>query len=392
MAVGRACVALALLLGTAPAQPWRGARAVGGGGGQLLPPPPAGVFEDEATDRRPRVALCLVGLFRDHLRRVLPSMRRALLNSSEWRMDVFIETWTTLGASRAARLAARTDETGGPLNPRWLSEYPNLVSLRAVRTPRNVSWRYHGVEMPLALVRNNPLSYGSTLPNLRRMRDCAAAKAEWEEAGNFTYAAVVKARPDHVCGGKSWAALKLALRKVLAHASDPAAQPVPFFHEHAWPHIMVSDKFAVGSSSAMDFYLRAWDRLPALFGAPRLADALGKRNHLMGERLLKVHMSRAPFGHMATFCCQAPSKRKKQGRCRKDYAAGGEMAAYFASARAAADGARLDEPEDDDEDGGGADAPTADRRRRLARAGRAAPRPKAGARRQATRPEGATMK
>jgi hypothetical protein len=166
-------------------------------------------------------------------------------------------------------------------------------------------------------------------------------------------------RPDYVCGGSSWAAFKLAIRAVLRHGLAPSEQPYPFFHEHSWPHVMVSDKFAIGTSGAMDYYLSAWTRLRQLFARPRLSDAQGKRNHLVGERLMKVHMASASFDHMQTFCCQSPRKHRKQGRCRKDYAEGGVMHAYFhgsarngttaaAAAALAEDDAAAVEPFDDE--------------------------------------------
>lgn len=340
-----------LLFEACPAQPRRAKHHPG-----LARPPHTYVYEDERTDRRPRLALCIVGLFRDHQQRVLPSLRKAVMNSSEWRTDVFIETWTTLGAARTKRLAAHTDQTGGILDPRWLSEYPNLISVHAERTPRNVSRHFHGLDLPHELVHHNPLSFGSTLPNLRRMHECNEAKKAWEDANGFTYDAVMKMRPDYVCGGSTWAAVKLAIRSVLRHHREPTKQPYPFFHEHSWPHVMVSDKFAVGTSAAMDYYMGAWNNLPRLFQRPRLADSLGKRNHLVGERLMKVHMVGAPFDHMQTFCCQSPRKHKKQGRCRQDFAPGGVMYEFLHSAGGTAE-AGLNEEEEGGGDGDIGEAP-----------------------------------
>lgn len=287
------------------------------------------VYEPEEGDTRPRVALCIVGLFRDHRERVLPSLRRVLFNSTEWRLDVFIETWTTIGATRMQRLHARSDETGQILDPQWMREYPNLLSLHVERTPRNVSRHFHGIDLPPVLASHNPQSFGSTLPNLRRMYQCNEAKRAWEDANGFAYDAVIKTRPDYVCGGSRWLALLTALRLVLRHGREPAAQPYPFFHEHSWPHVMVSDKFAIGTSRAMDYYMSAWTALPRLFSSQRLSDAQGHRNHLIGERLLKVYMRAAPFDHMQTFCCQSPRKHHKLGRCKRDYAPGGVMHALF---------------------------------------------------------------
>jgi hypothetical protein len=291
--------------------------------------PPSYTFEDERRETRPRLALCIVGLFRDHRERVLPSLRTRLFNSTEWRTDVFIEAWSTLGANRVARLRSGTDQTGGPLDPQWLAEYPNLVSLKVERTPHNVSRHFHGLDLPPALVRANANSYGSTLPNLRRMQQCHAAVRAWEDSSGFRYDVIVKMRPDYVCGGSTWAALLVAVRQVLAHGRDPLAQPFPFFHEHGWPAVMVSDKFAVGTSAAMAYYLNAWNRLPRLFADPRLRDANGRANHLVGEKLMKVYMRDAPFDHMQTFCCISPRQRRKKGRCALDFKPGGVLHRYF---------------------------------------------------------------
>lgn len=364
---GRAGALLALLLLLLLARPAQPKRRRGG----LQPPvrPPSYTFEDERRERRPRLALCIVGLFRDHRERVLPSLRARLFNSTEWRTDVFIEAWSTLGANRVARLRSGTDQTGGPLDPQWLSVYPNLVSLKVERTPRNVSRHFHGFDLPAALVRANANSYGSTLPNLRRMYQCQQAVRAWEDASGFRYDVVVKMRPDYVCGGSTWAALLVAVRLVLAHGRDPTTQPHPFFHEHGWPAVMVSDKFAVGTAAAMAFYLGAWTRLPALFADPRLRDASGRANHLVGEKLMKVHMRAAPFDHMQTFCCISPRQRRKKGRCALDFKPGGLMHRYFhgphnASLHGAGApdvaGALGDDDDDAAVDDADADAPDAD--------------------------------
>lgn len=270
---------------------------------------------------KPRIAVCIVGLLRDHERRQLPSLQTAILHNTAWTADVYIETWSTVGVSRATRLRLQRAEAGRDVDTAFLNAYPNLISAHVQRMPPNVSRYFHEIALPSELMASKPRSYGSTLPNLRLMHQCNEAKKAWEDANHFRYDAVVKLRPDTVCGDSSWTSLVLTIGQVLLHQRNPAAQPFPFFHEHGWPEIMVSDKFAVGTSESMDYYMGAWKALPRLFARPRLADALGRRNSLVGERLLKVHMLDAPFPHNQTFCCSNPRVRMI-GRCRELYTRG----------------------------------------------------------------------
>ncbi|KAJ1632614.1 hypothetical protein T492DRAFT_987136 [Pavlovales sp. CCMP2436] len=168
------------------------------------------------------------------------------------------------------------------------------------------------------------------------MYQCNQAKRAWEDANSFTYDVVMKMRPDYVCGGSSWASLKIAIRNVLLHQQHPEQQPYPFFHEHSWPTVMVSDKFAVGTSRAMDYYMDLVFKGVASAGARTLffmnpppasfeiCFTMGSQDQVQG-----VHMGKATFDHMQTFCCQSPGKHRKQGRCRRDFAKGGVMERYF---------------------------------------------------------------
>lgn len=75
---------------------------------------------------------------------------------------------------------------------------------------------------------------------------------------------------------------------------------------------------AIGTSAAMDIYMRAWERLPQMFRIPQMPppttpDPSGKplkQNTMVTEQLQKVYMDcYAPFDLYPVFCC-APLQRK----------------------------------------------------------------------------------
>ena len=153
--------------------------------------------EQSGAGRPRRAAVCLCGLFRDHFHHIHPSMHEALLNLQGVEVDVFVEAW-------ADRCVSSVDQ---------LSAYPNLTSFKMEKLPTGAGWAMHGLAMPPSYreifnprpavhmavrarqetLRRNMLS---VLPSLWKMRRCSLAIEEWEMASNFTYDAIIKARPD----------------------------------------------------------------------------------------------------------------------------------------------------------------------------------------------------
>jgi hypothetical protein len=246
------------------------------------------------AEAHPRVAVCIVGLFRNHIDGVLPGLKAALLDTPQWDADVFVETWTTAGVSRHERVARGPElaKTGASLDPQWSALYgPRLRHVRYEDTPMNASRFFHGVEMPAALVVSAREHYSSTLPNLRKTYQCVQAVRGWEMNNGFRYDAVVKLRPDGACADPRWSPLRRAIRRIFAHGRNASAQPQPFFHGNPWPSIMVSDQTAVGTSDAMTVFADAWLRLPDLFAIPCLPQAAPGCNYqLTDEKLMKVYM------------------------------------------------------------------------------------------------------
>lgn len=284
------------------------------------------------AEAKPLIAVCIVGLFRNHIADFLPNFRTHVLNNSAWDADIFVETWTRVGVSRRERLRLRADDTGAELRADFHALYgPRLRHVRVEQMPPNVSRAFHGVELPYKLFENNPKHYGSTLPNTRKVWQCYRAKRSAEAAMGRRYDAVAKVRPDFGCAHPTYPTFVRAIRRVLEHGRDPAAQPRPFFHSSAWPAAMVSDQSAVGTSAAMDVYMAAWEKLGALWRMRCMPQVLPPacNFHMVDEKLLKVYMMcYAPFDHTPHYCC-SPLQRvqyveKGTRGCERQRSPGGE--------------------------------------------------------------------
>ena len=233
-----------------------------------------------------RVAVCLFGQTRDHFaggeRSVHAQMRSTILNATALGVpvDVFVDTWAETWGR---------DERGGRVDINWHAEFGKpLVALTVERTPPDASLLLNGLRLPTHVVREAPLYYSGTLPLLWKLRGCAAAIGRWENASGFEYAAVLSARMD----AKFWTEvvaqrLVETTRAILAGAAGPSS----LFFVNTGSLILsrqLGDKYAVGTSAAMRYYLDAWSRAEALWRAAPGAP-------LVGERLMHAHIADAPF-------------------------------------------------------------------------------------------------
>ena len=264
-------------------------------------------------------AVCLCGQFRDHFAKVYDSMNSALLRLDGIEVDVFVETWL--------------DECTRGVE--WLAAYPNLTSLSMERLTPNAGWNLHGVSMPSDfdekfrqhdLVRKHMLS---TLPHLWMMRRCSEAVERWERSNNMTYDAIVKARPDsafwHAPRGV-FSSLP-ALTRHVVHGDCPDDCLYHFLDQTASSYL-VSDKYAVGTSRAMHWYLRGWDTLAHIVATEP------ERCPPSTERLLPMHLQRARANGVNITMKRIPIEGRLQARA----AAGSTLwrASQFAPLHAAA--------------------------------------------------------
>lgn len=240
----------------------------------------------------------LCGQFRDHTRAVFPSLNSSILSNPNISVDVFIDTWDEVGQSQHHMALDAHDmalEAHEPLDYRWMSMYPTLAWLRVERLPANASHFLHGLEMPTRIAKASPNHHRGTLPNLWKMQGCADAIRDWEAARGRPYEAVMKMRPD----GKFWSGSELdALMRAL-HMTTDGVGTMRLYHSATAinPLIQVSDKYAVGTSVAMRYYLSAWHHAGPIWDGwcTNLRLEPPSNSVPVGERLMLMHMRNASF-------------------------------------------------------------------------------------------------
>jgi hypothetical protein len=243
------------------------------------------------------VALCLCGQFRDHSHAVFPSLNRTLLSLPNLSVSVFVDTWDKLGESRCHGRRCKSPPPHGaqlPIDYRWMSMFRTLAWLRVERLPANASLSLHGLEMPGAVALAEPNHYQGTLPNLWKMQGCADAIRESEAERDRAYQAVVKMRPD----GKFFNANELAsLMRSLHTVIAGGAGTAQLYHSKTAINItiQVSDKYAVGTSSAMQYYLSAWGQARPIWEEWMRQGSIRGDMVPVGERLMQAHMRNASF-------------------------------------------------------------------------------------------------
>ena len=226
-----------------------------------------------------RVALCLCGQLRGHVRDGYAAFiaRRVV---PRWQVDVFVDssTSTTLSSSPhelrnltaqlnwqapgAANITALEENVAGLVHAYGAS----LASLRIDRTPLNESRTLDGVTMPEPVLLHQPTNYRSTLPMLHHMERCNNARREFERSHGFVFDAVIMSRPDKYvwdnCEGRGDVS-----KSFVEAVEDAAANRTAFFQFHGGRNGKgtTSDKFAVGTSDAMDVFMSAFEHIAALW-------------------------------------------------------------------------------------------------------------------------------
>lgn len=137
----------------------------------------------------PRVAICIVGQFRDHIPMVYPALNKTLLHRGDMHLDIYIETWEDMAT----------------INVQWNTLYPNLKFLRVETPPKNLS-SMHSVTVPYELRQRRP----GWLANFWKMFECSEAIRKTEHDERLVYDAIIKMRPDSKFGSRR---LKMAVLK-----------------------------------------------------------------------------------------------------------------------------------------------------------------------------------
>ena len=181
----------------------------------------------------------------------------------------------------------------------WSSLYDSnnsaLSHVLVEESPANSSFELHGLAMPAWLVhapnRGNH-GVGGTLPNLWMMDSCARAVETAETERGSAYAAVVKVRPDSFFWGAASPGINWAVSKIAAAPPCDSCPQLLLSALRSDLNSQASDKYAVGTSAAMRYYLSAWHHADALW-----QKAEATRRVIFGEHLLYDYMKSAPFKH-----------------------------------------------------------------------------------------------
>ncbi len=276
-----------------------------------------------------RVALCLVGQFRDHFSSSAGSSVYSGLKTltshppAGWEVDVFVDTWIESGLGRKHEknvLVSSPESEATAMDPNWLTSYPNLAGLRLERTPASVSTLLRGVSIPPALQELAPEHFSGTLPHLWKMRSCREQWMAWAGDQQFSYDAVIKMRPDSLFFSSSLLSHMMgAVEAIVAERHLPDQDRTHLFtsSERIAGAQMVSDKYAVGTPTGMRFYMNLWEEAPALWKEWESRPNASRGAVPVGERLMHWHMEKASFHHVRAFPGETTRRELRQRKLTK---------------------------------------------------------------------------
>jgi len=210
-----------------------------------------------------KVALCISGQMRTHLS-CLGSWHRAFL--ARYNPEVFIHTWTDAGPGARYEKVSEDQLVGQYL----------VRGVEIEEKTEGYNYKIGNISVPEALIRAEPRHSRNTLPMLYSMHRADALRRRYEKTYGFEYDLVIKCRPDVQFFGPP-----LRLKKM---------PPGQIYLEACYLDIryLASDKFAYGSSSAMNKYSRTFELLEVYWQDPIGDGAWG--NILSDERLMKHHL------------------------------------------------------------------------------------------------------
>jgi len=276
-----------------------------------------------------RVALCLVGQFRDHFDPSAEGSVHSKLKAltiqppAGWEVDVFVDTWIESGIGRKHQnnaLVSSPLSEASALDPNWLTSYPRLTGLRVERTPASASSLLRGVTIPRLLQELAPEHYSGTLPHLWKMYSCKEQWKAWEVDQQVTYDAVIKMRPDsQFFTSSTLSHIMGAVEAVVGERHLPDHERTHLFtsSERVATTGMVSDKYAVGTPRGMGFYMDLWKTAPVLWEEWEGRSNASRGAVPVGERLMFWHMQKSAFSHVSGFPGESSPRELRQRRQNK---------------------------------------------------------------------------
>lgn len=241
-----------------------------------------------AGSSKKRVALCIVGELRDHVPKVATGVRQIMLES-EWsngfEVEVLVDTAMTARSDKSGQSQASERVS---LNELTKVYGMKLASLHVERDTPSY-WRANEYVPPTEVIELAPVHSQGTLKDLRRMQRCNEVRSQLERSRGTRFVAVVKMCPDSkFC--KSGLPSKQFFAAITAVANGSAV----FYQDRFVVHgRMVSDKYAVGTSEAMDVYMTAFDKAHTLW--EEIKEAGGFESHvddIASEQLMNYYMRR----------------------------------------------------------------------------------------------------
>tara|TARA_R110002072_G_scaffold89232_4_gene199961 strand:- start:88417 stop:89175 length:759 start_codon:yes stop_codon:yes gene_type:complete len=208
----------------------------------------------------------------------LPSLEKYLITPLQ--PDIFIHTWAQVGQS--VRDKSGPDKDLITLDE--LSSYYDPIKAVVEEYSTDFTEKLFNVEVPELLKEAEPLSYKGAIPMYYKIAMCNSLKQEHEAEMESKYDYVIRLRPD------------LQINEPIPRRIFDEPNVLWYGDQHFNDEKKVSDKFAIGTSEAIDTYSDVWRRLPEYWqlplGEPR---SDGKKyNHRVGERLMKYHLSNYP--------------------------------------------------------------------------------------------------
>lgn len=241
------------------------------------------------SSRDRKVAVCIVGLWRDHFEKVFPVLKNTILSDDfAWDADIFVETWKYRGVSRKQRLAGH--HSLDTVDEEMVKKYPKMVYYSIETSPKGISHGIKGVHIPQFFINEAPKDWTGTIPSFYKRYKCHLARLKHEKTHNFTYAAVLVMRPDSKFFQRTnWDCQTKLINNIMNMKN---ISEVYSSKNNINPRTQFSDKYFMGSSYGMGILMNGFKELNTLF-----TNKLKELNHthppyhakdiIVGERLMK---------------------------------------------------------------------------------------------------------
>lgn len=239
---------------------------------------------------KPKVALCISGQMRT-FEACFPNLTKYIIDPLK--TDIFIHTWANNGISTKAKDEEKANFSDEKVTQTVLKKlyHPKIAVIEEYKD--SYSEELNGVKVPDILKKEENQHYKGAIPMFYKMYKCNELKRQYEIKNDRRYDLVIRLRPDLMI-------------------NEEIPSPVLQQWDILWFSdckvniaFQVSDKFAISSSTNMDYYCSVWTLLPQYWENP-LGDGEWK-NYRVGERLMKTHMEQSgiefkPFSMSCDIC------------------------------------------------------------------------------------------